>query len=268
VIDRGHVDEESAGQRDVTRDARAFFTKRFFCNLNYYFLAGLQHFGNELRAAVLFVPRMAVLRRLMGASSPGATALRAVSSAAHGTLEAGARLFGNPRACGRLTLARRRRSWGLMEFSASLAVFLRVYFPVIAFVTFRVLFAVFFRVTLCVSFFVTVPWWRLRGQRFVMHFVGKGVGFLGRVFVFVFLIVLVITFLIVFLITFLIGVQRFLQLFEFGGLYVRFGNRFDRLRALFGIGLRFFVLGFGKLLGERGYVFLGEACAVRGVRVR
>ena len=101
-----------------------------------------------------------------------------------------------------------------------------------------------------------------------MHFVGDGVGFLRRVLVIVFLIVFLIIFLIAFLISFVIGVQRFLQLFEFGGLDKRFGHRFDRLGALFGIGLRFFVLGLGQLFGERGYFFLGEACAIRSMRVR
>ena len=101
-----------------------------------------------------------------------------------------------------------------------------------------------------------LPWRSLRGQRFFMHFVGDGVGFLRRVLV------------IVFVISFLIGVQRFLQLFEFGGLYKRFGHCFDRLGPLFSIGLRFFVLGFGKLFGKRGYIFLGEVCAIRSMRVR
>ena len=97
-----------------------------------------------------------------------------------------------------------------------------------------------------------------------MHFVGDGVGFLRRVLVIVF----VIAFLITLVIVFLISVQRFLQLFEFGGLYKRFGHGFDGLGALFGIGLRFFVLGFGKLFGERGDIFLGEVRAIRSVRVR
>ena len=141
VIDRGHVDEEAAGQRDVARDARAFFTKRFFCNLNNNFLAGLQHFGNELRAAVLFVPRVAVLHRLMRASRAAASALRA-ASAAHGTLEAGARLFGNARARRRLSLGRMRRFRGLVEFfvdfSFSPGVFPSVLSPVLFSVSFFV----------------------------------------------------------------------------------------------------------------------------------
>ena len=140
-----------------------------------------------------------------------------------------------------------------MEFFVSLAVLLGVLFPVIAFVTFRVLYAVLLRVTIRM-FFLTVPRRRLRSQRFVMHFVGKGVGFLGRVLLIVFVVIL------------LIGIQRFLQLFELGGLYKRLGHRFDRLRALFGIGLRFFVLGFGQLLGERGYIFLGKDRTIRSGR--
>ena len=113
-----------------------------------------------------------------------------------------------------------------------------------------------------------MSWRRLRGQRFVMHFVGEGVGFRRRVLVIVFLVVFVIGVLVAFSITFVIGVQRFLQLFQFGGLYVRFGHCFDRLGPLFGIGLRFFVLGLGKLFGERAYIFLGKAGAIRGMRVR
>ena len=104
----------------------------------------------------------------------------------------------------------------------------------------------------------------LRSQGLFMHFLGDGVGFRGGVLV----IRLVIFFAIVFLITFVVFfvVQRFLQLFELGGLHVRFRNRFDGLGTLFGIGLRFFVLGFGKLFRERVYVFLGKARTILGLR--
>src|ERR1700688_1262454 len=95
---------------------------------------------------------------------------------------------------------------------------------------------------------------RVRGQRFVMHFVGERVGFLRCVIVIVFVIGLLVSVLI----RVLIGVQRFLQLFELGRLDKLFSDRFDRLRTLFGIGLRFFVLGLGQLFGERGYVFIGK----------
>ena len=141
-----------------------------------------------------------------------------------------------------------------MEFSVSLGVI----FAVLLRVQFAVPFAEFLRVTFRM-FFLTVPRTRLRGQRFVMHFVGQGVGFLGRI--------LVIVFPLVFLIVLVIGIQRLLQLFEFGGLYVRFGHRFDRFRPLFGLGLRFFVLGLGQLFGERCDFFVRKTCAIRGVRV-
>jgi hypothetical protein len=100
-----------------------------------------------------------------------------------------------------------------------------------------------------------------------MHFIGDGVGFLRRFLVIFLVFVFLVGVLIVLLIVFLIGVQRFLQLFEFGGLYVRFGHRLDRLGALFRIGLRFFMLGLRKLFGKRGDFFLGEVCAIRSVRV-
>ena len=51
VIDGGHVDQEAAGQRDVAGDARALFAERLLGDLDDDFLTGLQHFGNELRAA-------------------------------------------------------------------------------------------------------------------------------------------------------------------------------------------------------------------------
>jgi hypothetical protein len=83
---------------------------------------------------VLFVPWVAVLHRLMRASGAAASALRAVSPA-HGTLEAGARLFGNARARRRLSLGRMRRFRGLVEFfvrfSVKFGVFPSVFSPVL-----------------------------------------------------------------------------------------------------------------------------------------
>jgi len=178
---------------------------------------------------VLFVPRVAVLRSLMRTSGAAASALGA-ASAAHGPLEAGARLFGNARTRGRLSLTRKRSFRGLLEFFVSFGMFFAVFLTVLTFLPLRV------------RFYATFSMFRrrFRGQRFVMHFVGKGLGFLRRVLVI------------------LIGVQRFLQLFQFGGLYIRFSHGFDCLRPLFGIGLRFFVLGLGKLFGKRAYIFLGK----------
>jgi hypothetical protein len=232
--------------------------------LNDNFLAGLQHFGNELRAAVRFVPRVAVLRRLVGTSAGAAASALGAASAAHGTLKAGARLFGNANARGRLSLARMRRFGSLVKFFVSFYVGFLLNSGVAFSVAFSMLFSVLGRVSFAVLWavltFVTMFGGRFRGHRFIMHFVGEGVGILCR-----FLMIVV---LISFAISFLISVQRFLQLFEFGGFDVRFGHRFDRLGPLFGIGLRFFVFGLGKLFGEGAYVFLGEARAIRGMRLR
>src|SRR5229473_3371145 len=51
VIDRRHVHQEAAGQRDVAGDARTFLAERLLGDLDDDVLAGLQHLGNELRAA-------------------------------------------------------------------------------------------------------------------------------------------------------------------------------------------------------------------------
>jgi hypothetical protein len=112
------------------------------------FLAGLQHFGNELRAAVLFVPRVAVLRRLMRASAGAAASALRAASAAHGALEAGARLLGNARARGRLPFARMRRLRGLVKFFLAC--------PVNFFVSLGLLLAVFSRVPFAVLLFVAL----------------------------------------------------------------------------------------------------------------
>ncbi len=92
-----------------------------------------------------------------------------------------------------------------------------------------------------------------RGQRFLVHFIGNGVGFFRGALV----IVLVVRFVIFFRVGFLIGVQRFLQLFKLSGLHKSFGHGFDGFGAGFGIGLRFFVLGFDQLLGKRVCLIVG-----------
>jgi hypothetical protein len=97
-------------------DARTLFTEWFFCNLYNDFLAGLQHFGNQLRAPVLLMARMPVPRRLMrppsrAAAIPTATALRTIA-ATHGPLKSRTRLLGNSGARGRL------RTRGLLTFRA------------------------------------------------------------------------------------------------------------------------------------------------------
>jgi hypothetical protein len=192
------------------------------------------------------------------------------ASAAHGTLEARARLLGNPRARRRLPLAGMPRFRSLVKFSLPFSVFFSVQLRTFPCVFSTVLFSTSFFMLRQVIF--PMSWRRLRGECFVMHFVRDGVCFRRRVLVIVFLIVfpvgVLIAFVIRFVIRFVITVQRFLQLFEFGRLDIRFSHSFDSFGTLFGIGLRLFVLGLGKLLGERSYVFVGEACAIRSMRVR
>jgi hypothetical protein len=210
---------------------------------------------------VLLVPRVPVLRRLVRTPAGTPPALRA-ASAPHGPLEARPRLLGNARARGRLSLAAMRRVRGPVKFFAHFSVnpgmFPCVFSAVLFSMSFFVLFQVFF----------PMSWRRLGGQCFFMHFIGDGLGFRYCFLVIVLVIVSLIRVLIALLITFVIGVQRFLQFFEFGGLDIRFGHGFDRFGALFGVSLRFFVLGLGQLFGERGYVLLGHVSDMRVRDVR
>src|SRR6185437_10744942 len=50
VLDRGHVDQETAWKSDMAGDASALFAERLLGDLYYNVLTGLQHFGDELRA--------------------------------------------------------------------------------------------------------------------------------------------------------------------------------------------------------------------------
>jgi hypothetical protein len=47
VLDRGHVNQKPAGQRNVRSYARAFFSNRFFGNLDQYFLTLAQKVGDR-----------------------------------------------------------------------------------------------------------------------------------------------------------------------------------------------------------------------------
>src|SRR5260370_39558179 len=67
-MNRGHVDQEAARQSDVAGDSRALLTERLFGDLDDDVLAGLQHFGNELRTA-----RGARMASLIAAVLPRAT---------------------------------------------------------------------------------------------------------------------------------------------------------------------------------------------------
>jgi hypothetical protein len=223
---------------------------------------------------VLFVARMSVLRRLVRASSAAASSALRASPTAHRALKPGARLLRNTRAGGRLSLAAglalRRRIEIFLALGKFLAVFFGVFpdvFPGVAFlsvelllaVPFELIFAAPFALVLRVSAFVRFAVLlaksgsAFRRQRFVVHFVGDGIGFFGRVFVIVVVVV--------------VRVQGFLQLFEFGRLDKRFGHGFDGLGAFFGIGLGFFVFGFRQLFGERSYFFLGQRSSIRGMRI-
>src|SRR5229473_7125083 len=49
-MNRGHVNKETARQSDVAGDAGTLFAEGFLGDLDDDVLAGLQHFGDELRA--------------------------------------------------------------------------------------------------------------------------------------------------------------------------------------------------------------------------
>src|SRR5207245_259719 len=51
VIDCRHVDEETAGKSNVAGDARTLLAERLLGDLDDDILTGMEHFGNELRAA-------------------------------------------------------------------------------------------------------------------------------------------------------------------------------------------------------------------------
>src|SRR5262245_25373550 len=87
VVNRRHVDEETAGKRDVTGNARALFAERFFGDLHDDFLAGLQHLADELRTSrTVMMPVMAMAVLLAMAAVTAATieapATTAISSTA------------------------------------------------------------------------------------------------------------------------------------------------------------------------------------------
>src|ERR1700686_4746074 len=82
VIDGRHVHEKTSGQSDVTGDARALFAEGLLGDLDDYILTGLEHFGNELRAA----GRAGVMATLVPAimtrtAWPAGTALEALAGA-------------------------------------------------------------------------------------------------------------------------------------------------------------------------------------------
>ncbi len=123
-----------------------------------------------------------------------------------------------------------------------------MFFAVLFFVAFQMSFAVFGRA--------------FRSQRFFVHFIRDGVGFFRGALMIVFVICFVILFRVGFLIGVLIFVQGFLQLFQFRGLHERFGPGFDGFGPVLGVSLRFFVLGFDQLLGERVCLIVGKGRSI------
>src|SRR5262249_54730476 len=72
VVNRGHVYQEAAGKRDVAGNARALLAERLLGDLHHNFLAGLQHFADELgtaRAMVMPVMTMSVVLAMAAVSA-------------------------------------------------------------------------------------------------------------------------------------------------------------------------------------------------------
>src|ERR1051326_7174366 len=86
LVDGRHVNQEAARQSDRTGDARALFAGRFFGDLHHDFLAGAQHFGNQLRTPRMSVPGMALVAAILlvaAASRPAfETAAPAIAASA------------------------------------------------------------------------------------------------------------------------------------------------------------------------------------------
>src|SRR5215472_11806668 len=87
-MNRGHINQEAPWQGNVTGDARALLAERFLGNLDNDFLAGFQHFRDQLRAAWCRMATvvMASSARSAALESPAsaiaATAIRASASIA------------------------------------------------------------------------------------------------------------------------------------------------------------------------------------------
>src|SRR5689334_3096994 len=115
-MNRGHVDQEASRQGNVTGNARTLLAERLFGNLDDNFLAGLQHFGDELRTARRGMPTV-VMASTTGAAafeSPAstitATAVPAPATIppAEGPLEARARVAADASGITRIIFPRNR----------------------------------------------------------------------------------------------------------------------------------------------------------------
>jgi hypothetical protein len=105
-MNRRHVDQEAAGQCDVAGNARSFFAERLLGNLDDDFLAGLEHFRDELRtawsgvAAVMTAAGAAAFESLTPAVAAAPIGTPA-AIAPEGPLEARARVAPNARGIAR-----------------------------------------------------------------------------------------------------------------------------------------------------------------------
>jgi hypothetical protein len=224
--------------------------------LNDDFLARLQHFGNQLRALVLFVPRMRMLligaMLVVRAPTAASTAL-GTSAATHGPLEPGTRLIGNASRRRRLSLGAwkvfaGREGGFVLSFEPCRVNFLVEFFVPFLFVSFfAVLLFVLGFMNFAMLFRVLVR--GIGGGCYVMHFIRDGIGFGGFVGSLVLGSFLLRGF------SLGIGIQGFLQLVEFRGLDKRFDRRIESLGAMLGFGLCFLMLGFRKLFGEGTHFF-------------
>src|SRR5260370_858926 len=93
VMDRGQLDQAAARQSDVAGDARALLAERFLGDLDDDVLAGLQHFGNELRAARR-TPSASLITAVLPGAAGTAFETRSAAAGASATIAASATLVG------------------------------------------------------------------------------------------------------------------------------------------------------------------------------
>src|SRR5262245_19519679 len=83
MVNRRHVHQEAAGKRDVAGNARALLAERLLGDLHDNFLAGLQHFADELGAArAMVMPVMAAMPVVLAMAALSAATIEASASAA------------------------------------------------------------------------------------------------------------------------------------------------------------------------------------------
>ena len=104
VIERGHIDKEASGQRDVTCDARALLAERLLGDLNDDFLALLEQSamscGRRGCGSAMTVTAMAVLRAAAASAAAAIDGPAVASAAARGCLHARAEIVADARFSG------------------------------------------------------------------------------------------------------------------------------------------------------------------------